>query len=84
MLGEESLTNVLAVDRLSLRRTRFVDGIGGELEELFGRKCVVPDVQRCEFGEDLSGIFPKGIPARAIPIASARSSGEGCRFGAIA
>ncbi len=67
MLGEESLTKALSVDRLSSRRTRFVYGIGGKLEELFGGKCVVPDVQRRELGEDLSGICPRSNPGKSNP-----------------
>ena len=60
---------------ISWRGARLVDGIGGELEELLGRKGVVPDVEGRRASErSSSDALRDARPARAIRMASLRSS----------
>jgi hypothetical protein len=45
VLGEESLTDLLEVHRISEGGTRLMNGVGGQFGQLFTRKRVVANVQ---------------------------------------
>ena len=64
MLRKESIPDVLEIDRFSRGGPGLIDGIGSELEELFGRNVLSTMCDAPSFSSIGSTSWPEARPAR--------------------